>query len=105
MAEPAHNICSVEPTALDPIDLICCSSERERMLRRRLHRARDMAGRQAWQLDQSPQTRCLYGLAEEVAGDWIFAPADPNDLDEIIRSIAAIFRAASTLNRLERRDD
>jgi len=75
------------------------------MLRRRLHKARDMAGRRAWQLDQTASARHLYHFADEAAGIWVYAPSTVDELNEILRGITHLFRAASIFNRLDRSDD
>jgi hypothetical protein len=44
-------------------------------------------------------------MVNEVAGGWVFAPADVEDLKDIADSMVRLFMVATTLERLEASDE
>ena len=94
----------VERLETDPIGLFMPSiDEGERLLRRRLLRARNLASASACRC-RSDQARTLYWVVDDAAAKWVLAPAHPEDLKALVDSLARLVTVAGTFEQLEAAD-
>jgi hypothetical protein len=100
-SEPTPNAPQAK-AGLHPVDLAYHQhGDVERKLRIRLHQARDVAARRAWQKDTGPGTRAIYLTAQEGAAAWVFRPASVEQLQSAVTLATRLFQAASIAERLE----
>lgn len=90
---------------LDPISVFAdWSSDAERPLRQRIHRARDKACACA-NRSKHIRARVLYREAAGLASDWVFRRASVEDLQEVIAALARLFTVARQIQELEAPDE
>jgi hypothetical protein len=88
----------------DPIGLFMpWIEESERLLRRRLLRARNLASASACRC-RSDQARTLYWMVDDAAAKWVLAPAHAGDLKALVDSLARLVTVAGTFEQLEAAD-
>lgn len=90
--------------AIDAISVFApWSGEAERGLRLRLHKARDIASARASR-STFRRARLLYGVAAELASDWVFCRAESEALEDVLNALAQIFMAAGKIEKREATD-
>ncbi len=91
-----------------PIDAIATfapwASENERALRRRIHRAHGSAMARA-QRSRHGRARAIFWLAAQMSGDWTFARAATEDLEDVLKTLSYLFLAAGAIERVEAPDE
>jgi hypothetical protein len=76
----------------------------DRPLRLRIHKAWSTATARATRC-RHRRARLLYGLAAEIAGDWVFLRAEVRELEDVLAAITRMFLTAGWIERCEAPDE
>ena len=97
----------VEETRDKPLDAISVfapwAGPEDRPLRLRLHKAQTCALAKLTRCNHR-RARLMYGLASELAGDWVFLRAAPEELSDVLAAITRLFLSAGWVERTEAPD-
>jgi hypothetical protein len=91
---------------MHPVDIFApaCKGE-DRELRLRLHKARDIATARATRCKHG-SARVVYWLAADIASAWVFRRGVAlADMQEVRATLARLFMAATSIERLEAPDE
>lgn len=90
---------------LSPVELFApWAGAEERLLRDRIHRARDIAQARATRVKHD-RASSLYWIATDLASDWVFCRAPIEVLNDVLAGLGRLFLVAGMIERLEVRDD
>lgn len=101
--EPNLNPGAAQP--LDAVNIFCPgASDDECLLRLRIHRAHGAMAAKATR-SMHGRARAHYWWGSQLAADWVFRPATPDDLTEILWALSRTFLSAGAIERLEAPDE